>query len=171
MATWLGPVLGLLGVVVTTAAGYYQWRRTSRKRREASYHARRARVLEELLAKLDGLQIVSRRGTISQDALDAQARGLNEFLIAHGTVLDDAVRAHARQYLAALVELHTSARSDASFREEIWLSTNAAPTAQTPGPDWARSAPASFQRMASAEHYLQEQIRRSWGSREPGQEQ
>ncbi|MGX6601463.1 hypothetical protein ACWKSP_04890 [Micromonosporaceae bacterium Da 78-11] len=57
MKTWLGPVLALLGVVLTTGAACYQWRRTNRNRRGAAFHQKRAEVLQSLLAKLSDLQL------------------------------------------------------------------------------------------------------------------
>lgn len=162
MNTWVGPVLALLGVVLATGAGYYQWRRTSKNRRQAAYHKRRAEILEALLAKLGELQLVSRRGTITPDELQAQARKLNEFLIEHGTVLSDEDKVQARHYLQALVDIHASLDSAPVFKDETWAATLAEPTPETPGSAWATSVPASFQRLTSAERYLQEQIRRSW---------
>lgn len=121
--SWLAPLLGLCGVMITAGLGYLQWRRTVRRQRSTTLQQRRAATLEELSKKLRQLEIHSRRGTITNEELQAQIRPLNEYVIESRSVLGSEDVGAARDFLDALIAIHREileAPADARFE---WANT------------------------------------------------
>src|SRR6266849_3489755 len=103
---WWGPMLGFVGALTASGFAFYQWRRTEQARSRTEYQADRAMTLKDLVDRLQALQVVTRQGAITRDALAEQARPLNVYLIERRHVLRQDEEESARKYLSALVELH-----------------------------------------------------------------
>ncbi|MFC7244146.1 hypothetical protein ACFQO7_16865 [Catellatospora aurea] len=152
----LGPVLGFLGGALAVGLGFLQWRRTERNRRTRELSQRSAGAIEELQTRLRQLQILSRGGAISAEALAEQARHLNIFLIEKRSVLDAEIETAARDYLAALSDIHREISDAGAAAEEDWANTMARPRSES---EALRNA---VERMEAAETALTGRLHRAW---------
>ncbi|GAA1376265.1 hypothetical protein GCM10009661_44130 [Catellatospora chokoriensis] len=152
----LGPVLGFLGGALAVGLGFLQWRRTERNRRTRELSQRSAAAIEELQSRLRQLQILSRGGAISAEALGEQTRHLNIFLIEKRSVLDAEIETAARDYLAALGDIHREIAEAGTATQDDWANTLARPQTET---EALRQA---VERMEAAETALTGRLHRAW---------
>lgn len=150
-AALLGSILGSVATLAVAAIGFYQWRRTGKERGERKFNEKKATILEELVRRLQDLQIVSRQNAPQPIDLKDQTKGLNEFLIENRLWLDPHDEQLARNYLAALSTINAAIISGSSEDLEIFVSTAVGP--------FSDSVAEEFRQLAQAERALIERTR------------
>ncbi len=145
-SSWLAPVLGLAGTVVVAALGYHQWRRTDKQRREREFNEKRAAMLQTLVGRMQGLQLVSRNRTVQRAHLEAQRKHLNEFLIENRLWLKPNDNELARSYLDALIAINAAMDSAPNEDLDIFIGTDIGP--------YSDSVAGEFRKLGEAEKAL-----------------
>jgi hypothetical protein len=147
----LGSILGSIATLAVAAIGFYQWRRTGKERGAQKFNEKKAAILEELVRRLQDLQIISRQDAAKPLDLTNQTRGLNEFLIANRLWLDPDDERQARNYLAALSAINAAVISGSNEDTEIFMATADGP--------FSDSVAEEFRQLAEAERALVERAR------------
>ena len=150
--SWLAPALGFVGTVVVAALGYYQWRRTDKRRRAGDFNKTRAAILQTLVERLQQVQLFSRERAGQPADLDSQVKGLNEFLIENRLWIEPNETQLARQYMEALAAINSAMLTASSEDVELFFATS-------PGGLYSSSLAGEFHSLAKAEEALIKAVR------------
>lgn len=150
-AALLASILGAAATLAVAAIGFYQWRRTAKERGEQKFNEKKAAVLEELVRRLQNLQIISRQYASQPPDLNGQSKGLNEFLIENRLWLDADDDRLARNYLAALLAINAAMITGSNEDTDIFINTDIGP--------FSDSVLQEFRALAEAERALVERAR------------
>jgi hypothetical protein len=152
VASWLVPAaLSFIGTVAVAALGYYQWRRTDKRRESSDFNKTRSTVLKTLVERLQQLQLLSRSRAGQSVDLDDQVKGLNQFLIDNRLWIEPSEAQLARDYMEALLAISSAMESAPQEDLDIYMVTAEGP--------YSDNVAGEFRKLARAEEALIRAVR------------
>lgn len=102
MDSLVGPLLGLLGVLIVTAVGYRQWHSRARHDRHANAVDARALAYQRGWELMEEAHLYVRSQDHDSEAFNEHVRAVNQHLIKTGLLFETGEKKQINEYLEAL---------------------------------------------------------------------